>query len=144
MSTPQSYANHTRRQPIFHFVLQPLLLINLIWSGYWLLREPSGLHAQMVLIAVALELIAFLARINPLAAQDRVIRLEEQLRYQRVLPADLLQAAERLTPRQMIALRFASDAELADLVRRTLAGQFASPKEIKQAVRTWRADHLRV
>jgi hypothetical protein len=78
-----------------------------------------------------------------LTVQDRVIRLEENLRYAGVLPPELNARSGELTDAQRIALRFASDEELADLIERTLNGEFAKPKAIKLAVKTWRGDHLR-
>lgn len=142
--TPQNYENHVRYHAPFHFVLMPLLLINLIWSLVSLVQEPDWSSAQGLLVAFLLVLIGFLARGNALKAQDRVIRLEEQLRYQHVLPPDLARQAESLRTGQIIALRFASDAELPELVRQTLEGKFASPKEIKLAIKNWRGDYLRV
>ena len=99
---------------------------------------------QGLLIALLLAVVGFLARINALKAQDRVIRLEEQLRYQRVLSPDWVQRAGALKPGQMIALRFASDEELPNLVQQTLEGKFATPKDIKLAIQRWRGDYLRV
>jgi hypothetical protein len=94
-------------------------------------------------MALALLLLAVSARTYALRVQDRVIRLEERLRYQRLLPSDLLAASQSLTLRQIIALRFASDAELPALVQRTLRANL-EPKAIKQAITNWRADDLRV
>ena len=79
----------------------------------------------------------------PVRVQDRVIRLEENLRYQRLLPPELLAATQSLTLGQIIALRFASDAELPALVQRTLSENL-EPKAIKQSITNWRADNLRV
>jgi hypothetical protein len=142
--TPQTYENHVRYHAPFHFVMMPLAMLNLIWSLVALYREPGLAELKDLLIAFLLVLIGFLTRISALKAQDRVIRLEEQLRYQRVLPPDLAQRAEALKTGQMIALRFASDAELPNLVQQTLNGKFAKPKDIKQAIQQWRGDYLRV
>ncbi len=140
----QTYENHARYHPPFHFVLMPLLLLNLIWAIVSLVREPDWSNVQGLLIALLLAHIGLLARTNALKVQDRVIRLEEQLRYQRVLPFDLAQRAAALKTGQMIALRFASDEELPELVEQALAGKFATTKEIKLAVKQWRGDYLRV
>jgi hypothetical protein len=94
-------------------------------------------------MAVALFLIAGLARDNPLRLQDRMIRLEENLRYQRLLTPALLAQTQSLTLRQILALRFASDAELPALLQRTLSENL-TPKTIKQSITNWRADNLRV
>jgi len=93
--------------------------------------------------ALALILGFLYARMFALRVQDRVIRLEERLRYERVLPADLLARAGELSVRQIIALRFASDAELPGLARKVLDQKVADGKAIKMLITDWRADHLR-
>ncbi|MBL8205642.1 MAG: hypothetical protein JNM09_15510 [Blastocatellia bacterium] len=140
----QTYENHVRYHIPFHFVLSPLLLLNLVWSIVTVVREPGAEAMKDLLVAFLLALIGFLARTNALKAQDRVIRLEERLRYQHVLPAELAKRAEALKTGQIIALRFASDEELPELVEQSLAGKFASVKEIKLAIKQWRGDYLRV
>jgi hypothetical protein len=95
-------------------------------------------------VSLALATLAGLVRINPLKAQDRIIRLEEQLRYRQLLPADLAQRTTALTTGQIIALRFASDEELAGLVQQVLEGKLTKPAEIKRAIKNWRGDTLRV
>lgn len=141
---PQTYQTHVRYHAPFHYVLTPLVLINLLWSLVNLFLQFNASAVQGVLVAFLLVLIGVLARTNALKAQDRVIRLEEQLRYNRVLSPELAQRATALSASQMVALRFASDEELADLMQQTLDGKFANGKEIKQAIRTWRGDYLRV
>ncbi len=141
----QNLANHTRWHPPFHFVLIPFLFVNLIWSGVRVWRNMEWDTIEGFLLAFALIGIALFARLNALKVQDRVIRLEEQVRYQRVLPADLAaRAVKRLTESQYIALRFASDAELPGLVEKVLAGSPTSSAEIKKAVKDWRGDYFRV
>ena len=142
--TPQNFQNHTRYHAPFHFVLAPLLLLNLLWTLYSLYHHPDWSHLHLLLIAIILFVVGFVARTSALKAQDRVIRLEEKLRYQSVLTPELAKRAEALTPGQWISLRFASDEELADLVQQTLDGKFANNKEIKQAIKSWRGDYLRV
>jgi len=93
--------------------------------------------------ALGLVALALFSRVQALTVQDRIIRLEERLRMRQLLPADLHPHIDTLTHRQLVALRFASDQELADLVRDVVAGQLATPKEIKQRVRNWRPDWLR-
>lgn len=141
----QSYSNHTRFHAPFHYVLAPVLFLHLIWSSMKLYRAPSFDTAEGLLLAVALLVMAVLTRINPLKAQDRLIRLEEQLRYQKVLPAALAEKASTgLTERQIVALRFASDGELAGLVQKVLDGKLTETKAIKQAIQNWRGDYFRV
>jgi hypothetical protein len=85
-----------------------------------------------------------MVRVNPLKAQDRIIRLEERIRYQQVLSQALLAKASALSEGQMIALRFAGDDELEELVSAVLAGRLTRIKEIKGAIKNWRADSFRV
>ena len=143
-TTPQTYANHTRTVPLFHYVALPLLLLNFLWAAYRLVTGVSLDAAVAVLLAVALFLVAVFARVFAMAPQDRVIRLEERLRLQALLPADLVPRIGELTMPQLIALRFASDGEVPDLVRRVLDGDLTNQRAIKQAITTWRADHDRV
>ncbi|MEP6549769.1 MAG: DUF6526 family protein, partial [Gemmatimonadales bacterium] len=97
-----------------------------------------------MLVAIALFLGLWVSRAMPLRAQDRIIRLEERSRLERLLPADLRDRIGELTPGQLVAIRFGSDEEIPDLTRRTLNGELKSQAEIKRAIRDWRADHLRV
>jgi hypothetical protein len=99
----------------------------------------------MLVGALAMFGVVSVSRLSPLRAQDRIIRLEEQLRYQRLLPAALAeQAMAAFSPRHYIALRFASDAELAGLVEKVIANPAMKGKEIKQQIRNWRADYFRL
>ncbi len=144
MSEKQTYSNHTRYFPLFHFVVIPMLTINLLWRIFRFYQLVSWDSAENVFLAIALLLLALAARLQSLKAQDRVIRLEEKLRYDRVLSQDLNDRSKALSLGQIVALRFASDEELPGLIERTLSGEFASNEEIKQAVTNWQADHLRV
>jgi hypothetical protein len=78
-----------------------------------------------------------------LTVQDRVIRMEMRMRLQQALPPELRARINDLTPRQLVALRFASDAEMGVLVREVLEGRLKTPKEIKLRVKEWQADWLR-
>jgi len=84
------------------------------------------------------------ARSQALRVQDRLIRLEEKLRYKELVTAELAARASKLSLGQLIALRFAADEELSELLARACDNEFATPKEIKQAVKNWRADYHRV
>lgn len=143
-TTPQTYANHVRRHPPFHFFVIPVLLINIIWTIVDCVRYPGWHQGWWIVVSLALLVLAVLARTNALKAQDRIIRLEERLRYQQLLPADLAQQAQSLSVSQMIALRFAGDEELASIVREVLSGKLTKSSEIKQAIKRWRADEFRV
>lgn len=148
MPESQSYANHRRFVPLYHYVGFGILTINLLWSLYRLIWSLPGVpffdRFLSVAVAFALLIILLYARVFALAAQDRVIRLEETLRMERLLPADLKARIPELTRGQLIGLRFASDEELADLVRKVLDGKIRKADEIKKMVRNWRVDWLRV
>lgn len=143
----QNYANHTRWFPLFHFVVMPLLVVNLLSHLVRLyIAEPESGRKTLAfwtLLSFTFILMALAARLQALTVQNRVIRLEEKLRYKAILSPELAAKAEGLSLGQIIALRFASDVELPGLVERTLNGEFAKPKDIKQAVKDWRTDHLR-
>jgi hypothetical protein len=141
---PQSYANHVRFHPPFHFVLIPGILVLLILGIVNVVRRYHRLDAWMLLlVGILLFVAAFLIRTNPLRVQDRLIRLEERLRLQALLSADLRSRIGELTESQLVALRFASDQELAALVARVLAANLPA-KDIKKAIVTWRPDTFRV
>ena len=140
----QNYSNHTRWNQLFHFVVQPLLVLNFLSHLVRFIMAPSYALGFWTLLGITLILLAISARLQALKAQDRLIRLEERLRYKEVLTPELAAKASNLRVGQIIALRFASDAELPGLVERTLNGEFAKTKEIKQAIKDWRADYLRV
>ena len=141
---PQSYENHTRWHAPFHFFVAPVLLTNVIVAVVQLVRDPGLDRGWWLVVSIALLVLAALVRLNPLRAQDRIIRLEESLRYYQLLPEELAQRAASLTTAQTVALRFAPDEELEGLVREVLEGRLTKPSEIKRAVKSWRADTLRV
>jgi len=141
---PQTYANHTRMHPPFHFFLMPATLALLILTIVNVVRHSGALEAWiLLLIGLMAPVAVLLIRINPLRVQDRLIRLEEQQRFQALLPAQLKSRVGELTETQIVALRFASDAELPGLIEKTLGSKMAS-KDIKKAIVTWRADTFRV
>jgi hypothetical protein len=141
---PQSYDNHTRWHAPFHFFAAPVMLTNVVVQVVLLVREPGLERGWWVVVSLALLVVTAVARLNPLKAQDRVIRLEESLRYYQLLPEELAQRAASLTPGQVCALRFAPDEELEGLVREVLDGRLTRPDEIKRAVKSWRADTFRI
>jgi hypothetical protein len=140
---PQSFSHHSRRHLPFHFFIIPVLLTNLIVTIVYLVRHPSLLPGWLVILSIALLTLAFLVRINPLKVQDRLIRLEEQLRMNTLLPGPLRERIPELTEKQLVALRFASDEEIARLVEETLQNNL-SPKDIKKKIEKWRPDYFRV
>jgi hypothetical protein len=142
--TQQSYANHTRWHPPFHFFVIPVLLVNFVWSIVEFVRTPGPNQGRWIVVSLALVVLALLVRIDALKVQDRLIRLEERLRYQQVLPADLAQQCGSLALGSTIALRFASDEELEGLIREVLGGRLTKSAEIKKAIKNWRGDTFRV
>lgn len=145
MASPeQNAANHSRYLPLFHFVVSPILLVYVLTSLYELSQSPSRWTLLGALSSLAIWLGISLGRSQALTAQDRIIRLEESLRLRRLLPAELHADIDKLARKEFVALRFASDAELPELFGRVRKGEFATPKEIKLAIRQWRPDNLRV
>ena len=141
----QNYANHRQVVPAFHYVLFPLLVLTLIGSGVNLYEswgDPIRFYSAslIVVLTFCVLMLMFLCRIFALKAQDRAIRAEENLRHF-VLTGKLLDP--RLTIRQIIALRFASDEEFAALAQEAAEKNLAADA-IKTAVKKWRADTYRV
>ena len=143
-ASPQNYKNHVRFVPMFHYVLLPLLLVNFLALAYGLWREPSLSAGWALVVAFALIVTAFAARVFALKAQDRVIRLEERLRMRELLPQDLKARINDFSPEQLIGLRFANDAELPSLAATVLRDNVQQRDAIKKMVKNWRADDLRV
>jgi hypothetical protein len=141
---PQSFENHAKLVPLYHFWTTALLVFPTLWLGYRLVADFSMDRLALFLLAVGVTLAGYFVRAFPIGVQDRLIRLEERLRMEQLLPADLRSRLPELTTKQLVALRFASDAELADLVRRVLDQKIADKKSIKSQIRTWRADHQRI
>jgi len=139
----QNYSNHARFVPPFHFFVLPVLLLNVGWSVYHIVKSPSADTIIATAVAVALLLAALFGRLFALTVQDRLIRLEMRLRLANVLPPDLRGRIPEFTVNQLIGLRFASDEELPSLSRRVLYEKIAARKSIKQMVKNWQADELR-
>jgi hypothetical protein len=144
MATTQNFANHTRWHPPFHFFVLPVMLINFVWAVVMFVKAPGWNSGWWVVVSLALAMLTTFVRTNSLKVQDRIIRLEEKLRYQQILSPALAQQASNLAPAQTIALRFAADEELEKLVNSVLSGKFVKTKDIKRAINQWRADHFRV
>jgi len=142
--SPQTYENHTRWHAPFHFFVAPVMVTNVVVAVVQLIRDPNLDRGWWLIVSIALLAVAGLARLNPLKAQDRIIRLEESLRYYQLLPEELARRVASLTTAQTVALRFAPDEELEGLVREVLDGRLTKPDEIKRAVKNWRPDTLRV
>ncbi len=141
---PQSYGNHRRFHPLFHFFVVPIVFINIVWSIVRLVRFPSVENGWQMIMAIALFVIAFLPRIYGLRVQNRLIRLEERIRMEAILPEDLRRRIPELTQGQIISLRFCDDQQLAELTRVVLDENLRARNEIKRRIRTWRPDNHRV
>ena len=142
--TPQTFQNHTRFVPAYHMVAFPILAVNVLWSVYGLVRDVSMSTVMAALVAIALVILFFCARVFALTAQDRVIRLEMRLRLERLLPVAEHGRIGALTVDQFVALRFAGDDELPGLFRKVLDGPITNRKQIKRMVTSWTEDSLRV
>ena len=140
---PQTFANHARYDPFFHFFMLPVFLISWIISLVMLVRHPGFLAAWGVVLMTAVVTAGFKIRLYSLRVQDRVIRLEERLRLATLLPEAGRGEIANLSEDHLVALRFASDAEVALLAARC-AREKLSRKQLKQAIQTWRPDYWRV
>ncbi len=140
---PQSFANHAKFDPPFHFFVLPVLAVNVIAACYHLFRFPGVGSAWFLVLSLALLTLAVRTRAFATKLQDRVIRVEERLRLTAVLPEPLCSRIGELTDSQLVGLRFASDGELPALVQRAIAEKL-SRTDIKKAVTNWRPDYSRV
>jgi hypothetical protein len=121
-------------------------VLNFVFAIYATIHAWPGFahtHLWWIVMSVVLFLIVGTARGAALRAQNRVIRLEEQLRLADLLPESQLDLIDQITMPQFIALRFASDAEVSALAARAVA-EHLDPKQIKQSIVTWRPDNDRV
>jgi hypothetical protein len=126
--------------PSYHFFMAPLSLAFIVWAIAHLVRHPSHEAIAWVGAALLLFLTIFKMRSYALKAQDRVIRLEERLRLQNLLGNAPIPV---LTEGQLVALRFACDAELPSLAEKAAANNL-NQKQIKQAIQSWRPDYFRI
>ncbi len=140
----QTYANHVRKLPVLYVGACVVVGLDLIWNLYRLIRRPGIDAAMTVLFALAVGALAYFVRVNSLTVQNRVVRLEERLRLERLLPEELRSRIPELGVDQLVALRFAGDDEVTGLVREILEERLASRDDIKRRIRDWRADWLRV
>ena len=140
---PQNFANHRKFVRGFHYVALPILMINLVYSGFVAVTSFSVDSVIALFVAFALVMIGLYARLFALGAQDRVIRLEERMRLRALLP-DQTRTIDQLTTRQLVGLRFASDGEVGELVAAVASEGIEKADEIKKRVTNWRADHQRL
>jgi hypothetical protein len=139
----QNFENHTKIVPVFHYFILPVLGINLVSAIIRVFHFFSANTVISLLVAAALVLLALYGRMFALRVQDRVIRLEMQLRLQNLLPPDQRARVHEFTLGQLVALRFASDAELPGLARKVLDEKLSDRKTIKKMIQNWQSDELR-
>lgn len=144
MDKPQSFANHRSLPTPLFLAVGAIVLVETGRRAWHAVHEPSYGAAWAVLVALAVSFIWYSSRRRAQIVQDRVIRLEMRLRLECLLGVARRAEIERLSLPQLIALRFASDAELPALFEQVLAGKLVRPTDIKRAVREWQADWLRV
>jgi len=143
MATEQTYKSHRKYIPVFHFFVEPVLLLNVFAQLLYLNKYRTLYKAWMVVVAIALAIVPFAARYMMARVQDRVIRLEERMRLASLLPAEARGRINDLTTPQLVALRFASDEEVAGLAQRCLSGELTKGEQIKKEIKTWRPDYAR-
>ena len=141
-ATPQTYARHRRNRPVY-LLAYPIFVADLVWSVYRFVQAPSVGLTLAILTSIALIILTWYTRVFALTVQDRVIRLEMRLRLKELLPAALQPRIHELTKGQLVALRFASDAELPELTDKVLRDNIQDRATIKQMIKDWEADHLR-
>lgn len=141
---PQSFEHHAKLVTGYHKVGFLLLVVPFIWTIVSMVQDFSVASLMAFIALLGVMFVQFYARVFPLGVQDRLIRLEEQLRMERVLPDDLKARMMEITTNQLVGLRFAPDDELPDLVRQVLDGSLTTRKDIKAAVKNWKADHERI
>jgi len=139
----QNFENHTKIVPVFHYFILPVLAINLVSAIIRVSHFFSVNAVISALVAAALVLLALYGRMFALRVQDRVIRLEMQVRLHNLLPADQRARITEFTVGQLVALRFASDAELPGLARKVLDEKLSDRKTIKKMIQNWQPDDLR-
>lgn len=139
----QSYLHHARYDPLFHFFLIPASAIILVLMAGYIYTYPGKFSFAMLLWSVVFMVGLFKMRLYALRNQDRIIRLEESLRLSMLVPEHMRARIPEFTVPQLVALRFASDGELAELAERAL-NEKMSPDAIKQAIKQWRPDHNRI
>lgn len=145
MSEPtQSFDRHAKLVSGYHKWATALLVLPTLYFLFLAVSNFSVERLVVALFAIGVIIAALYARLFPLGVQDRVIRLEERLRMEQLLPGDLKGRIPEVTTDALIGLRFASDEELPELVRRVLDGELSNRTDIKKAIKHWRADHQRI
>jgi hypothetical protein len=139
----QSFSNHARWFPLFHFIASPITLINFVIAARHAWYVGGRAAWWNAIFAFGVVAAVFASRVMAVTVQDRLIRLEMRLRLKEVLPAAMHGDINRLTVRQLVALRFGGDSDLVALVPRVLSGELATQKAIKGAIKDWQPDWQR-
>ena len=141
---PQSFENHVRVVPPFHMFVLPVLMLNVVWAIYHIVKAGISFESvDTLLLSFALFLGFLFARLFALTVQDRVIRLEMRLRLNEILPPELRPRIPEFTVAQLVSMRFAGDAELPIIARKVLDDKMSDRKGIKQLIKSWQGDYLR-
>ena len=140
---PQTYGNHSRFDPLFHFFALPVIMLSVIVTLVHCLHRRNWFSIWLVIFSIAILVVTMKARMYATKLQDRIIRMEVRQRLYGLLPETLRARIGELSEAQMVGLRFASDAELPGLVEETLAKKL-SAAQIKKSIKVWRPDYFRV
>jgi hypothetical protein len=143
MSKTQDLSNHARFDPLYHFFITGIYLLNLVYAGVHLYRHHTFSASWYMVLSLAAIVPILKLRTYPLKVQDRVIRLEERLRLQALAPQAWHAQIYRLSEGQLIALRFAGDDEVVELAKQALEHNLTR-KQIKERIKSWREDDWRV
>lgn len=141
----QSFANHRRFFPLYHYFVLPVLFANVVQTIVYAYRHPGSMkwNVWQIIVAFTIAMAAVALRTSTLIVQNRIIRLEQRIRLATLLPDGLRMRIPELTVGQLVGLRFASDAELPVLVERCLAGDLKGAEAVKRAITSWQPDFLR-
>ena len=140
---PQSFEHHTRWDPAYHFFLVPVTVITFLWLIYNAYKTRTWFAYWEIIVGIAAIIAVFKIRTYALHVQDRLIGLEERLRLSSLVTPDFRPRINELKPNQLVALRFASDSEVQALAARAIVENL-DRKQIKAAIKSWRADNFRV
>ncbi len=143
-SVPQSFESHAKLVPLYHFVAFGLIAVYTLWSLYVVVTAFSVGALLSLLFAVGILITFFFARVFALGVQDRVIRLEERARLERILGSDQRDTIHGMETELLIGLRFASDGEVGELFNAIIAEGISDRAEVKKRVKSWRADNQRI
>ena len=140
---PQTYGNHTRFDPLYHFFVLPVVMLSVIVTLVHCLNRRNWFSIWLVIFSIAIVVVTLKSRLYATKLQDRIIRMEERQRLRELLPETLRARIGELSEAQLVGLRFASDAEIPGLVEAALDRKL-SASEIKKSIKVWRPDYFRV